>query len=513
MSLIICVYNSDSVTVCSEDRAGVYDATGEFVPTDDGVLKSELATPGIIVAATGRISLARAVRTFIASLAQAFSFDRLANLLPTIAQALVQAAGDNPELSIMLAGWDNEKNKIRAVAWHGGCPPDCFSEMDASAEPNYILIGATNDVHEVARPLIQSGDVPNRFREIYDALANVSPMIGRGLTVHTVTPECGKPLARRNQLTGSGRAYTNINADNTYSTVAYHGSAFRRNIANPVTSSTSDAAGVFETVGSFVLQVPSGYSQYKGTLSLSHAGSVPFASHGRLKIGSLTSNVIDLASLTAGPQGGTGAGAGWSGPTNIAATDGVYATQGIAGTSDSTNLSTSAMGFSIPATATINGIQVDIVRHASAASSLNFADPNGLGNFGVALTKVAGTQTGTAKTNSTLWGTSDATTTLGGSTDLWGTTWTPSDINSAGFGVVCAVANANASGRTASIDSIRVTVTYTDSASGTVTVTGITGGAQVTVEVQIKQDAGSVGTETATFNRVEYADQDITNLA
>lgn len=33
----------------------------------------------------------------------------------------------------------------------------------------------------------------------------------------------------------------------------------------------------------------------------------------------------------------------------------------------------------------------------------------------------------------TTWGTTFSTVTYGGTNDLWGTTWTPSDINSANF--------------------------------------------------------------------------------
>jgi hypothetical protein len=52
--------------------------------------------------------------------------------------------------------------------------------------------------------------------------------------------------------------------------------------------------------------------------------------------------------------------------------------------------------------------------------------------------------------------------TYGGPTDLWGTTWTPAQINAADFGVRLRIKNRHASlARTASINQIRVTVTYT----------------------------------------------------
>ena len=52
--------------------------------------------------------------------------------------------------------------------------------------------------------------------------------------------------------------------------------------------------------------------------------------------------------------------------------------------------------------------------------------------------------------------------TYGGPTDLWGTTWTPAQLNATNFGVRLRIKNRNSSiARTASINQIRVTVTYT----------------------------------------------------
>ena len=168
---------------------------------------------------------------------------------------------------------------------------------------------------------------------------------------------------------------------------------------------------------------------------------------------------------TQGPSGGTGSGAGWTGPTNIAATDAVYATQSIVAAGPSTSLSSSTFGFSIPVGDTINGIQVDIVSHCSAISSCSFSTVQG--GIGISVTKVAATATGTAKSNTTTWAVTDGTTTFGSAADLWGTTWTPADVNSTGFGVIFQIDNANGvSARTASIDSASITVTFTPAATG-----------------------------------------------
>jgi hypothetical protein len=52
--------------------------------------------------------------------------------------------------------------------------------------------------------------------------------------------------------------------------------------------------------------------------------------------------------------------------------------------------------------------------------------------------------------------------TYGSSTDLWGTTWTPADINAAGFGAALAVTEISSRGanETAHVDHITITVHY-----------------------------------------------------
>ncbi len=155
----------------------------------------------------------------------------------------------------------------------------------------------------------------------------------------------------------------------------------------------------------------------------------------------------------------TSAGTGWA-PTSptlntyLGTTDTNRATYTIPTNGLSNNLDTTGffVGANIPATAIIRGIQVEIVRRAD---NTNVNDEN------VLLLK-AGAAVGTEHASATNWGTSDATVTYGGSTDLWGTTWTVAQINAANFGVRLRVDNNSTSAqRIASINRIRVTVTYT----------------------------------------------------
>lgn len=80
----------------------------------------------------------------------------------------------------------------------------------------------------------------------------------------------------------------------------------------------------------------------------------------------------------------------------------------------------------------------------------------------------AGSPVGSNKASSTGWSTSKTTVGYGSSSDLWGTTWTPADLNASNFGVRFAGKNVvtGIADVTASLDYISVTVTYNDDISG-----------------------------------------------
>jgi Tfp pilus assembly protein PilX len=147
-----------------------------------------------------------------------------------------------------------------------------------------------------------------------------------------------------------------------------------------------------------------------------------------------------------------GAGSGWTNSSNITSSNGSDATATISGSGSSANLNSSSYNFDIPSNATITGIRARIERAASASSSLSDRDVLLLRN---------GSAAGSDYAASGTWGTSDSTITYGGSTDLWGTTWTPADVNDSDFGLRLRVQNSNSSSRTASVDYMELTVYYT----------------------------------------------------
>lgn len=105
----------------------------------------------------------------------------------------------------------------------------------------------------------------------------------------------------------------------------------------------------------------------------------------------------------------------------------------------------SGASLHIPAYATIQGISVTFLRYGTNAAT----DTIQLYKAGVAA--------GSVKVGTDTWPLSEDSVTYGGATDLWGTTWTPSDVNATNFGVGIAAYNTH-SGGSAFIDNITVTI-------------------------------------------------------
>ena len=136
----------------------------------------------------------------------------------------------------------------------------------------------------------------------------------------------------------------------------------------------------------------------------------------------------------------------WSTPTNIEVDDGVSATAAV-GTSH--YLEGTNYGFSIPTSATIAGIQVNIKR---------FNAKTGTTDNRVRLVKAGAIQTTDRALTTKAWPNALAYQSYGGPTDLWGGTWAASDINNSAFG---AVLSAVVSSGVANVDTISITVYYT----------------------------------------------------
>ncbi|MBK7172938.1 MAG: T9SS type A sorting domain-containing protein [Bacteroidales bacterium] len=142
----------------------------------------------------------------------------------------------------------------------------------------------------------------------------------------------------------------------------------------------------------------------------------------------------------------------WTNPTRVTADDNSYSSAAV-NNSTSNYLKATGYGFAIPSGATINGITVTIGRYGTTGSGADVRD-----NV-VKLVK-GGTIVGNnLAVTGTDWTNSETAVNYGSTSNLWGTTWTSSDINASDFGVVLAVNSTNS--RTANVDYIRVSITYT----------------------------------------------------
>ena len=150
-----------------------------------------------------------------------------------------------------------------------------------------------------------------------------------------------------------------------------------------------------------------------------------------------------------------GGGTAWTTPINACTSGQVTDSSSIPSLSGSDFLVAKNFGFSIPSTATIRGIQVTITRLTDDASGQ-------VVDGGVQLTKDGTTRIG-ADRSAGAWPTTATAHTYGSTSDLWGTTWTPAEINASTFGISITATNNDANNvHTAQVNAfVTIAVTFT----------------------------------------------------
>jgi hypothetical protein len=202
----------------------------------------------------------------------------------------------------------------------------------------------------------------------------------------------------------------------------------------------------------------------------------------------LTSGAKDAGTAVNATGVGTVA---WGTPGNITATGTPYATMSVAANATTNYLRATNYGFTIPANATIQGISVSINKSSSGTASPFLRD-----NV-VSLVKAGTIQTTNKALTGTNWlNTGLAVVNYGGTTDLWSTTWTPTEINDVNFGVVLSATNTSTFNRTATVDYIRITVSYSIEGS---------------LDWYTVSSGGSAIATGSTFNPVGVAGSGLTN--
>lgn len=149
--------------------------------------------------------------------------------------------------------------------------------------------------------------------------------------------------------------------------------------------------------------------------------------------------IVDDASIGSTP---------WNAPSQAATSDDVYANVN-PGTGASHYLKAIGFGFSLDPTAIVLGIQVDVEKKAVGGTALD---------NGVLIVK-GNVISGADHSDVNPWPAVDTDIVYGGASDLWGETWTPAEINAAGFGVAISMHD-SISGVLAQVDAITITVFY-----------------------------------------------------
>jgi hypothetical protein len=146
-----------------------------------------------------------------------------------------------------------------------------------------------------------------------------------------------------------------------------------------------------------------------------------------------------------------GSGSGWSNSGYIVSSNNWRASANVPANGVSAYLNATNFGFSIPANATITGIRVYLEKSASADS--------GVDDDEVRMLK-AGSAVGSDKGSTSDWEDYDELWSYGGSSDLWGTSWTPAEVNASNFGVRLRADSDTSSSRTAYVDHVEIRVYY-----------------------------------------------------
>lgn len=153
----------------------------------------------------------------------------------------------------------------------------------------------------------------------------------------------------------------------------------------------------------------------------------------------------------------------WANPNGIFAPDGNYATVqiGLGGLVACNYLQGTGYGYTLPGTATVLGIKVEILRKATSANTC------ALTNIELV---VGGSPIGSFRSEpAASIPTSPTYSSFGGPTDMWGlttATLNPANINASNFGVLFNAFNGTSNFDTVSVDFVRITVYYTAPSAG-----------------------------------------------
>jgi hypothetical protein len=195
-------------------------------------------------------------------------------------------------------------------------------------------------------------------------------------------------------------------------------------------------------------------------------GGTAWANPGNITANDGVFSTVTLAapggsSFTGNYAPGTASSASWTNANAIKVNDATYATRSMAPRALSGTITATNFGFGVPSNATILGISATIIH----------GDITGIGDIFdniVQLVKL-GAPVGNNEASGVVWGAPPETDSYGGPSDLWGTTWTPADVNSSGFGIQLQAKNFSfVSTETAGVTFMSLGVSYSVPSTATV---------------------------------------------
>ena len=149
----------------------------------------------------------------------------------------------------------------------------------------------------------------------------------------------------------------------------------------------------------------------------------------------------------------------WSNPNNSLTSNGSNATSSntLNNTKVTNYLKITGFNFAIPSWATITGIKIEVKKSRGSSGSGSILDSQ----IKIVRNNVIGGSANINKADtSTSWPSSN-TYVQAGASDVWGETWSPADINSSTFGVAISATGSSGGSRTAQVDNVQITITYT----------------------------------------------------
>jgi len=162
------------------------------------------------------------------------------------------------------------------------------------------------------------------------------------------------------------------------------------------------------------------------------------------------------------PDNGTGT--SWTNPANVTANDDTPATFTVPASGNSERHFSADFDFAIPGTATPVGIKARLRHKGEVADVIQDAE--------VYLSKNGSASVGDNHAEGNTIGDTYAYREYGGPTDLWGTTWSPSELNAVTLSVIVRYTNNDSVDRVVSLDHVDLEVTYEDIVNGSGTSIG-----------------------------------------